>query len=233
MEQEVAETLKFVVDFKVRHDKYRGILLESFSVEGIEYFFKYQDQSIDRHCTQMQSIVRRSNVKRSKKLLVDVTAFFQEYYLGGKYVFRGTELTSTQQQIEKVIALTTNKEIGAKKRSITYAANKAKKTEERNSLLWAKYGAMEDKLREEREKKMKALFGQDDQGAPEVQSTSTQKEVEAKNSKPVCTVPPATPRQVQLDQILHEAMNTDLPEDNEFPENVPTEMETTDGDESL
>lgn len=139
-----------------------------------------------------------------------------------------------QHQIDKAIALKTNKEVGAVKRSITHAANKAKKTEERNRLVWTKYEAIEEKLRQERERKMNALFGQGIQGAPELQekSTYTQKEP---TSKSVCVVSPLPLFQVQLDQILHEAMNTELPEDAEFPENTqaPTAMDTREDNDTL
>lgn len=158
MELDVAGSVTFVFQFTVRQDKDRGVLVESFSVDGNEYFFKYHDKPIDRHCEQMQSIVRRSNVKRSKKLLVDVTTFSQEYYLRGKYVFKGTPLSSVQHQIEKSIALNTNKEIGAMKRRITYAENKPKRSAERLAKIQKNIEEDEKLFQVERAERIRELF---------------------------------------------------------------------------
>ncbi len=92
--------------FGVRHDSSRGILIETVEATNLSvYFFKYNDQPLAsplaRHCEQIQSIVRKANVKRAKKIRVDMSEFIHEYYntLTRTVEFKGTKLNSSEQQI--------------------------------------------------------------------------------------------------------------------------------------
>ncbi len=53
--------ISFIVEFTVRNDKWRGIVIEKFRTDSNEYFFKYNDQAISRHCAQMQKIGKGQN----------------------------------------------------------------------------------------------------------------------------------------------------------------------------
>lgn len=73
-------TIDCKATFGVRNDKYRGLLIETLTTLDSEvYFFKYHDQPLMRHCEQVQAIVRKSNVIRSKKLQIDLVEFLHEY----------------------------------------------------------------------------------------------------------------------------------------------------------
>lgn len=92
---------EFIAVFGVRHDKYRGILIETIKTSnGDECFFKYQDQTLDRHCIQLQNIIRTAKVVRSKKIPVDIAPFLDEYYhkTSDKMLFKGTKLMCTESK---------------------------------------------------------------------------------------------------------------------------------------
>ncbi len=182
--------------FHVRLDKTRGILIESFEHDDNVFFFKFQDQPILRHCIQMQQIVGAANVKRAKKITIDITDFMQEYILGGKHMFKGTLLNSVQQQINKTCELTVNKEIGAIKRRETYAGNKQKRIEVHNEKILAKYRATELMYQKERERKLDELFGS---GAQRSETRAEARPATMTPSAyapvPVCKVAPLGPRQ--------------------------------------
>lgn len=127
-----------IVDFTVRHDKWRGILIEKFETESNEFFFKYRDQAIHRHCVQIKEIVRVTDVKRSKKISVDIVKFQHEYFSNKIATFKGCALDSVNNQITKVCQSAITKEIGAAKRSITVAQNKQRKIEEHNTKISSK-----------------------------------------------------------------------------------------------
>lgn len=117
--------------FGVRNDKNRGLLIETLKAPNSDvYFFKYSDQPLTRHCEQMQAVVRKANVIRSKKLQVDLAEFLHEYYRNAdnSIVFRATKLNSVSQQVEKVNEMRLNKEIGAIKRKKTLSEAKEKKS---------------------------------------------------------------------------------------------------------
>lgn len=147
-----------LAQFIVRHEKNRGILIDSIAINNNNYFFKYQDQPIERHCEQMQRIIRGLNVKRCRKIVIDITEFTEQYLIGGKCVFNGTALNSVQQQIDKAVASKTNKEIAAMKRAITYANNKPKRMEERNAKIQKKMEETEKHFQAQRAIRIHELF---------------------------------------------------------------------------
>lgn len=122
-----------ILEFTVRNDKFRGFLIEKFVKGDIECFFKYQDQPVQRHCQEIQKIVRSADVKQTKKICIDVAGIRYEYFFENKPTFRGCPLITSHSQIDKVVALVVNKEVGVLKRRATIAQNKAKKLEERNN----------------------------------------------------------------------------------------------------
>lgn len=108
-----------IAEFGVRNDKPRGILIET--VKGVTdeiYFFQYHDQPLERHCIQIQSVIRSANVKRSRKIRVDVTKFQHEYQhpVNKTFRFKGTKYISSLQQYVNSSNITINKEVGQIKR---------------------------------------------------------------------------------------------------------------------
>lgn len=121
----MTELIRTIAKFGVRNDKNRGLLVETIEAEnGDIYFFQFRDQPIERHCEQLQNIVRSEKVKRSKNISVNISPFIHEYYLGRVVQFKGTKLNSVSQQVQKVQQITINKEIGAMKRKNTIADKK-------------------------------------------------------------------------------------------------------------
>lgn len=150
---------KFTVEFSVRYDKIRGILIETICTDDDEYFFKDHDQPIAKHCVQMQRIVRTANIKSFKKIFVDIAEFSYEYFHNDTYNFKGKLLNSVKQQMEKNSAFLVNKQIGALKRSITVAANKSKKIEERNEKIATRMEAAELHDETVLARRMREVFG--------------------------------------------------------------------------
>ncbi len=154
---EELDLLHLPVIFEVRNDKDRGLLIESLKAPDSDvYLFKRDDQPLRRHCEQMQIIVRKANVLRSKKLKVDLSEFIHEYYRSAdkSIVFRATKLKSVTQQIEKVHEMTINKELGVMKRKSTLAQNKAAKIAEKQEKILAKIKENEEKFQAERKKRI-------------------------------------------------------------------------------
>lgn len=136
----------FIIRFGVRNCKTRGILIESMTYNELDvFFFNYRDQPLDRHCVQMQNIVRKANVKRTKIIDVDISEFIYEYYNAAEkvYKFRGTKLTSNGQQFTNAANLSIKKEIGNLKRKETIADKKQKKIDEHNRKLIEKFESQE------------------------------------------------------------------------------------------
>lgn len=156
--------ISLIVDFTVRHDKWRGIVIEKFETESNEYFFKYHDQAIHRHCAQIQEIVRVTDVKRTKNISVDISKFQHEYFRSKIATFKGCVLESVNNQITKVVQSAITKEIGSAKRSITVAKNKQRKIEERNTKISTRMDAIEDFYKEQREIRMERFRGSRSQG---------------------------------------------------------------------
>lgn len=125
-------TTEFMGTFGTRNDQFRGILIEFLELNEDTYFFKYQDQPIARHCEQVQQIIRASNVKRAKKIKVNLTPFLYEYLqIGtGTVVFRGNILNSTTQQIRIAQQMAINKEVRHIKREKTMLVKKQSKIDE-------------------------------------------------------------------------------------------------------
>lgn len=149
-----------IVTFGVRNCKTRGVLIESIKFgEGNVYFFKYQNQQVDGHCMQMQNIIRSANVKRARKIEVDISEFVHEYLdpIHKTVWFRGVKLESEITQIEKVYKKRLNIEIGVKKRQQSMEVNKKAKEAAKQDALNKKAEAVERMFQEERAKRILAL----------------------------------------------------------------------------
>lgn len=144
--------------FGVTLDKNRGLLVETFIPQnGDVHFFKHHDQPLDRHCEQVQSIVKLSNVKRSKQIKIDISAFLQEYYRCGEVWFKGYKLNSQSQQVEKTKRMQVNKELGIKKRKATIAENKQMRIDEKNQKFLERVAKQEKCFQEERARRINEL----------------------------------------------------------------------------
>lgn len=157
---------RLIVEFTVRSDKFRGILIESISKNGSDWhYFRYHDQPLDRHCIQLQSIIRSENVKRSRKIVVNVINFYHEYVhpVDKTFQFKGTKLMSSVDQFVNSSNLTINKEIGQMKRASTIAQKKQQTIVEHNEKLKAKKAAEESAFQIERAKRIRELFGASNQ----------------------------------------------------------------------
>lgn len=147
----------FVVEFGVRNDKFRGILIHSISKNRLEtFFFKFHDQPLDRHCIQIQDMIRSENVKRSKKVIVNVTDFSFEYFhpVDQTFQFKGVKLLSTHGQFIDSANIAINRQIGQMKRANTIAENKQKRIDEHNAQLSASLVARETAFQVERAKRI-------------------------------------------------------------------------------
>lgn len=158
------ETVPIVVKciFGVRHDKHRGILVETLeTADGNVYFFKMHDQPISKHCQQMQNIAKLANVQRARKLHIDITTFAHEYFriTDKAIVFRGTKLTSAHSQVEKTYTMRLNKEMGIVKRQQTMAANKQAKILAHNQRIVSQMIKAEEEFQAERARRIHQLFG--------------------------------------------------------------------------
>lgn len=159
MEQDRAGQVKFFVELSLRCDKSRGTLIDAIATDTDTYFFKFHDQPVARHCKQIQGIVLAANVKRSKKISVDISEFLYEYFQNGSGIFKGVALDSVNKQIGRVCVFNINKEIGAKKRSITAAGNRITKIQERNAKLLSKMEAADLYFQGERARRINEFFG--------------------------------------------------------------------------
>lgn len=92
-----------MVVFGVRLDKNRGVLIETLKHKNdVLLYFKHHDQPLDKHCEQVQSIVRSANVKRSKKVKVDLSRFSHEYRCAENDVwFKANKLSRIKVQYKK------------------------------------------------------------------------------------------------------------------------------------
>lgn len=148
--------------FGVRNDKFRGLLVETFETSnGNQYFFKYHQQPLMKHCEQLQILVKKTNIQRAKKLHVDMTPFLHEYMRvsDGAIIFQETKLESVANQIEKVYTMRINKEIGIAKRKQTMAANKQAKINASNKKIKDRYESAEAEFQAERARRIDRLFG--------------------------------------------------------------------------
>lgn len=149
-----------IVTFGVRSCKSRGVLIESIDFgKGDTHFFKYQNQPIDGHCMQMQNIIRSANVKRARKIKIDITEFIHEYFnpAHGTVWFRGIKLDSTNKQIEKTMIKKLNIEMGAQKRVQTLIANKGVKEAAKRDSVVQKAQLVEEVFQKERARRILAL----------------------------------------------------------------------------
>lgn len=149
-----------IVEFTVRNEKYRGLIIESIATKSDEYFFKYADQPLHRHCDQIQRVVRAAEVKRCKKITVDIAGFEYEYLLDNVVTFHGSKLNSANKQVQKVYDRKLNKEIGEMKRKITMEQNKSKKIQEKNDIITTRMSQAEKRFQAERQRKIHELFGE-------------------------------------------------------------------------
>lgn len=202
-----------ILEFTVRNDKFRGLLIDKFVKGNDESFFKHHDQPVERHCQEMQRIIRSANVKRTKTIRIDVAEFYYEYFFKTKPTFRGCPMTTSHSQIDKVCALNVNKEIGAIKRGITIAQNKSKKIEEHNNKIDMKMHLAEEKFQLERAKRIHELYG----GVNPVSLQTSHNWEERHNQpttsrSPVARIPPLAPEPRQNSQ--NEPMDHELPDDD-------------------
>lgn len=132
---------KFIVKLEIRNDRTRGLLVESIKVsENGEYYFKQQGQPVERHCIQLQNLIRSKNVKRTRKITVDISSFSHEYYRrADKSVrFKGIKLISTSRTIGQI---------------------KQYKIKERNSKVDKKLRTEEEEFQIERARRIAELQG--------------------------------------------------------------------------
>lgn len=115
----MAQEFRMYATLGVRNDKNRGILIETLeSSDGNVYFFNYRDQTLNRHCQQVQIVVKEANIQRARKLCLNMTDYMEQYFRsldGGlqfEVVFLGTKLRSMYDQANKVHSMRLNKEIG-------------------------------------------------------------------------------------------------------------------------
>lgn len=125
---------KFIAEFEIRNDITLGLLVTSIKVaEDGKYYFKQQDQPLERHCIQLQNLIRSKNVKRSRKIAVDISSFAYEYYRRAdrSVRFKGIKLISTSRTIGQI------KQLKIKHRN-SKAERKLRIEEERFQIEWAR-----------------------------------------------------------------------------------------------
>lgn len=156
---QVDEQSDFIVEFTVRNDKDRGLLIEKFDYKDDTYFFKHQDMPVSRHCEQVQRIIRSVGVQRTKKIRIDTTEFSFEYFADEVPSFKFCRLNSVNAQMRKAADSYINKEIGIKKRNVTVAQNKQRKIEQKNSAISFRMNAAQRYFVEERNRRFVEVFG--------------------------------------------------------------------------
>lgn len=67
------QEIKVKGTFTVRNDKSLIVGEALQTTDGNEYFFKFHDQPITRHCQQIQNIAKMANIQRTKKSHVDMS----------------------------------------------------------------------------------------------------------------------------------------------------------------
>ncbi len=150
-----------IVLFGVRNCKSRGVLIESIDIgDGDTYFFKFHNQLITSHCVQIQNIMRAADIKKSRKVQVDISEFITEYWDAPRNIvwFKGIKLDSANQQISKTMMKRLNIDIGVKKRCFTINDAKATKAVEKQRKLEEKSAAVEKCFQEERAKRIHQLL---------------------------------------------------------------------------
>lgn len=151
METDTNGRIVKTVKFTVRNDKIRGILIERMATKNNMFFFKYHDQPSTRHCEQMQKIIEKMNVKRTKTISVNIIEFAHEYFHNNMASFKRAPLESINSQLQNTHTSTIKKEIGLMKRSITFERKKNRKIEENNA-------AAEKRFQIERANRIHELF---------------------------------------------------------------------------
>lgn len=217
MERDQNGELVRIVEFTVRNDKYRGIVIEKFTTEINEFFFKYQDQAIHRHCEQIQKIVRAADVKRSKKIRIDVSKFSYEYFQNDKAVFKGSRLNSVNDQIVSVCEMSINKEIGALKRSVTVTQNKGRKAEEHNAKVTSQLKFADQYYQQHRARRMFEVFGGNNPGTSQGSGAQGAEIREVQMERPVGAVRPLVPEQQdqQQQENINASIDMELPDDDD------------------
>lgn len=148
-----------IVTFGVTNCKARGLLIESVELDGDFYYFKYQNQTLVSHCMQVQNIIRASNVKRSKKIAVDISEFIHHYYDVARKVvwFDGVKLDSSGQQIQKILGKRINIDTGTKKRIFTMNDKKGMKEAAKKQAFDTRNAIAEEAFQKERAKRIAQL----------------------------------------------------------------------------
>lgn len=170
-----------IVSFGIRNCKARGILIESIDVGNGRYFFKYHNQLLVSHCTQIQNIVRAANVKQSRTMQVDIAEFIHEYYNTGQNTvwFRGIKLVSKCEQIDKTFQKRLNIDVGIEKRKLTMAEKKAAKAVEKQQQTNQFNANLERMFQEERAKRIAAVHSEN---AARVAAQAANKDIVMNNS---------------------------------------------------
>lgn len=156
------------VIFGVRNCSSRGLLIESIeNNNGGVFLLKYQDQPMDKHCTQMQNILRSANVKRARKITIDISGFFNEYQnpIDKSAWFKGIKLESVDQQIKKTLTKRINIDVGIIKRKKTIQDNKETKAAKKKEDLEKKLALVERSFQEERTRRILQLTKERKQGS--------------------------------------------------------------------
>lgn len=149
-----------IVHFVVRNCKSRGVIIESINFNNNDvYFFKYHNQQLDCHCVQIQNIMQQANIKRAKKVTVDISDFVHEYFnpISGIVWFKGIKLESANQQLIKTMTKRLNIDVGTTKRMFTNQDNKQGKAAEKEAKIIQKNEHVEALFQEERAKRIHQL----------------------------------------------------------------------------
>lgn len=153
-----------IATFGVRNCKIRGVLIESMTIEGNNdvFFFKYHNQNVTSHCIEIQNIMRAVDVKRSRKVKVDISEFCHEYYDPERKAawFKGILLESSYKELNRTMNKRINIDAGVEKRKQTINDNKAAKAEEKQNKFEAKNAYVEKLFQEERAKRIHALMAE-------------------------------------------------------------------------
>lgn len=150
-------------EMQIVQDIDRGALILSIQTKSIEntvFFFKYEDQVIQRHPEQVRNLVRKCKpTKRVKKIDVDISDCLFVYYNSAtsKFEFRGCELRSTAIQAKEVIDRKVNKEIGILKRKMTMEKRKEEKEATKEKNLQERIKEQENQFQIERARRITEL----------------------------------------------------------------------------
>lgn len=145
----------------------------------------------------MKRIVTAADVKRSKKISVNIADFDYEYFRSNIATFKGCPLRSVNRQIQEVCNLFINKEVGAMKRSLTVTENRQQKIKDRNKKNLTKMEQADAYYKAERTRRIDELSGQGTsrgQGATPQSAGATGMSQGQQTSAPSTPQNPTSPR---------------------------------------